>query len=108
MTETTQGEPFEACYKCGQMVYRKEIEDGRAETNFRGLTAHKSCLQKKSVEQTNEMLEEENKSFEAIKVKNHYAYNAIVISVSNEGQKQNIRNMLGDTRKGTLWVITFE
>ena len=54
------------------------------------------------------MLEEENKSFEAIKVKNHYAYNAIVISVSNEGQKQNIRNMLGDTRKGTLWVITFE
>ena len=33
------------CYKCGKPVLQSQIRAGTAETNLKGLTAHKGCLQ---------------------------------------------------------------
>jgi hypothetical protein len=40
---------MERCHICGMGIQWRSIEGGKAESNFKGLAAHKRCMKRHSV-----------------------------------------------------------
>jgi metal-responsive CopG/Arc/MetJ family transcriptional regulator len=40
---------FDRCYICGRGIQRRSVKSGKAETNFKGLSAHVECMRESCI-----------------------------------------------------------